>query len=160
MNTGSYFRTLFTGKTVAINFNVSSMVDPVSEIYWQIDNGPQTMTPVIPTVSLVVPSPLTQGDVPYHLLTVLVKSTTERANRWLTGVNSTRIVFTGLTLDPGAVTAAPIPAPLNILIYGDSITEGVLTLGGSQAADTDHNDVSVCWSYRQVGAPAASVCSS
>ena len=35
----------------------------------------------------------------------------------------------------------------DLLVYGDSITEGVLTLGGSQAADTDHNDASVVYSY-------------
>lgn len=86
----------------------------MSEIYWQIDNGPMTMTPVVPIVSLTVPTALAQGDVPYHLLTVLVKSTTERANRWLPGP-STRIIFTGLTLDPGATTAVPYAASRNIL---------------------------------------------
>lgn len=30
---------------------------------------------------------------------------------------------------------------------GDSISEGVLTLGGSQSFDTDHNDNSVCYSW-------------
>ena len=95
VNTGSYFKTLFSGKTVAISFDVSEMVNPVSrlgpvvcsrlasyhpaplpqvsEIYWQIDNGPMTMALVAPLISLTVPTPLTQGDVPYHLLTVLVK---------------------------------------------------------------------------------------
>ena len=36
---------------------------------------------------------------------------------------------------------------MNILVYGDSITEGVLTLGGSQKFDTDRNDASVVYSY-------------
>jgi lysophospholipase L1-like esterase len=36
---------------------------------------------------------------------------------------------------------------VNILVYGDSITEGVLALGGSQKFDTDHNDASVVYSY-------------
>lgn len=36
----------------------------------------------------------------------------------------------------------------NILIYGDSITEGVLTLGSSQHYDTDHDDGSVVYSYQ------------
>ena len=31
---------------------------------------------------------------------------------------------------------------------GDSITEGVLTLGGTQHYDTDRNDATVCWSFR------------
>lgn len=148
VNTGSYFKTLFTGNAINVTFDVAEMVNPVSQIYWQIDNGPMTRSLVVPVLTLTVPSPLTQGDVPYHLLTVLVKSTTERANRWLPGP-STRIVFTGLQLEAGSVTAVPYGASKNVLIYGDSITEGVLTLGGSQANDTDHNDVSVCWSYRQ-----------
>lgn len=32
VNTGSYFKTLFSGKTVAISFDVSEMVNPVSRL--------------------------------------------------------------------------------------------------------------------------------
>ena len=110
----------------------------------QIDNGPQTPFLVAPSVSLAVPTNLTHGDVPWHTLQVLVKSTTETRNRWSPAQPSTRVVFTGLTV---AAVAAWFPASKSVLIYGDSITEGVLTLGGSQHFDTDHNDASVVNSH-------------
>ena len=72
----SYFKVLFTGSEVNVTFDVSQMVDPVSQIYWQIDNGPLTPSVVVPLLALTVPPALTHGDVPYHLLTILVKSTT------------------------------------------------------------------------------------
>jgi hypothetical protein len=144
INAGAYFKCIFQGGWANLTFDVSQMVSPPSQIYVQIDNGPQTPFLVAPTVSLAAPSNLTHGDVPWHTLQVLVKSTTETRNRWSPAVPSTRVVFTGLT----ASAVAPwLPAPRSVLIYGDSITEGVLTLGGSQHFDTDHNDASVVYSH-------------
>ena len=144
INAGAYFKCIFQGGWANLTFDVSQMVSPPSQIYVQIDNGPQTPFLVASTVSLAAPSNLTHGDVPWHTLQVLVKSTTETRNRWSPAVPSTRVVFTGLT----ASAVAPwFPAPRSVLIYGDSITEGVLTLGGSQHFDTDHNDASVVYSH-------------
>ena len=50
--------------------------------------------------------------------------------------------------------ATALPSPLNVLIYGDSITEGVITNGDypllpyPDAADVNHHDATQCWSYR------------
>ena len=146
INSASSFRTLFSGTFLNLTFDVSSMVTPASQLYWKVDNGPLTPT----TISSVIPVTIllnVSATVPYHTLEVMVKSTTERANRWFTGpgVNSTRIIFTGLVTDGDIV---PFLGPtLNVLIYGDSISEGVLTLGGSKPFDTDHNDGSVVYSY-------------
>ena len=54
-------------------------------------------------------------------------------------------MLTGLETD--GLLAPWLPSDANVLIYGDSITEGALTLGGSQHYDTDHNDASVVYSY-------------
>jgi hypothetical protein len=62
-----------------------------------------------------------------HLLEVIVKSTTETNSRWTP--QNTAVVFTGLTLDAQATVRLPQRKRYNILIYGDSITEGVRTLG-------------------------------
>jgi hypothetical protein len=141
INSASSFRTLFSGSFLNLTFDVSSMVVPASQLYWRVDNGPLTPT----TISSVIPITIFLTDVPYHTLEVMVKSTTERANRWFTGVNSTRVIFTGLITDGELV---PFLGPtLNVLIYGDSITEGVLTLGGAAPFDTDHNDASVVYSF-------------
>jgi len=151
MNTGSYFKILFQGSSVNLTFDTTLMVDIPSQLYITVDNGPKIHTLVLPNVFVEVPVNNTRGDVPYHYLEVIVKSMTETRNRWATGVPSTRVKFTGLLLEPGANTSNVIPSNLNILIYGDSITEGVLTLGGSQQYDTDHNDATVCYSYRLGG---------
>ena len=148
-NAGAYFRVLFTGRTASLSFDVSAMVTPPTQIYWRIDDGPATAAPVAPSVKLVIPPSLVgNADVPYHYLEVVVKSTTETQNRWAAAGPSTRVAFTGLVLDATAAVAAALLAPRNILVYGDSITEGVRTLGESEPADTDRNSATLCWSYR------------
>ena len=182
LNTGAAFRVLFTGDSLNLTFDTSLMVAPASQLYYAIDNGPRTPFVVGPSIPVAVPANLTHGDVPYHLLTVSVKSMTETSARWAAAGATTRVVFTGLELEAGATTAAIVDNTQNILIYvrresargarcpparagppdshpllqpspprstrqGDSITEGVLTLGGSQRFDTDHNDNSVCYSH-------------
>jgi lysophospholipase L1-like esterase len=116
-----------------------------SEVYWKVDNGPMTLSLVLDTVSVVFPPNNTASTIPYHTVELVVKSTTEGANRWSASGNSTRVILTGIETD-GAL-APWVPSDVNVLIYGDSITEGVLTLGGSQRFDTDHNDASVVYSY-------------
>ena len=145
---GAGFRCLYTGSHSRLNFNVDAMVSPASQIWWRIDNGPWTQDSLAATIACTVP-PATAAnpDVAYHLLDVIVKSMTETQNRWNPGA-STRVIFTGLTLAPGATAAAPLAAPLNLLIYGDSLTEGVRTLGETAADDTDRNDASLGWAHR------------
>ena len=147
VNAGASLRTLFTGSTCVLNFDVSAMVTPASQIWWRIDNGPWTQATLASTITCTVPAAtLGNADVPYHLLELAVKSTTETQNRWNAG-NSTRVAFTGLGLANGATTLAPLPSPLKFLIYGDSITEGVRTLGEAAANDTDRNDAMQSWAW-------------
>ncbi len=147
-NAGAYLRLMFTGTSCALVFDVAAMAAPASQIWWRIDNSAWTQATLAATVTLAIPSAtLSNADVPYHFLEVVVKSTTETANRWNAGT-STRVILTGIRLDAGAVLLAPGKAPLNLLIYGDSITEGVRTLGESAASDTDRNDAMMGWAYR------------
>ena len=147
-NAGASFRMLFTGTTCVLNFNVSAMVSPASQIWWRIDNGPWTQAVVAATVTCGVPvATAGNADVPYHLIEVIVKSMTETQNRWNSG-SSTRVVFTGVVLANGASTALPSRAPRTILVFGDSITEGVRTLGESALLDTDRNDACMGWARR------------
>ena len=147
-NPGAFFRTLFTGTVCTLTFDVSAMVSPASQIWWRIDNGPWTQANVAASIACTVPTATAgNADVPYHLLEVIVKSSTETQNRWNTG-SSTRVVFTGLGLAAGALLAAPGAAPINVLVFGDSITEGVRALGESAANDTDRNDAALGWAFR------------
>jgi lysophospholipase L1-like esterase len=145
INSASYVRFIFSGSFLNFTFDTSNMVTPASEVYWKIDNGPLTHSLVLPILSVDIPVNNTHGDVPYHSAELFVKSTTETANRWSATGASTRIILTGIVTD--GVLAPWIPSNLNVLIYGDSITEGVLCLGGSQRFDVDHNDASVVYSY-------------
>jgi lysophospholipase L1-like esterase len=151
IDAGAYFRTLFSGASCTLNFNVANMATPASEIWWRIDDGPWTEAAVAATVALSIPSTTaSNADVPYHLLEVVVKSTTQTANRWnsVGSATGTAVIFTGLTLASGAAVVAPLTAPLDILCFGDSITEGVRALGESAANDTDQNDALLSWAYR------------
>jgi hypothetical protein len=165
INAGAYFSTLFTGATCALNFNAANMCAPASQIWWRID-GPEgvwTQAVVTRTITCSVPASTSgNADVPYHLLEVVVKSTTETANRWnnVGSATGTAVIFTGLTVANGASLMAPLAAGKTILIYGDSLTEGVRTVGESAANDTDRNDAASCWSYalgRLLGAEVAIV---
>jgi lysophospholipase L1-like esterase len=148
VNPGAYLRTLFTGTTCVLTFDVSGMVSPPSQIWWRIDNGPWTQAALAAQVACAVPAATAgNADVPRHLLEVVVKSATETQNRWNAGA-STRVVFTGLLLGAGAQVAAPRAAPRRLLVYGDSITEGVRALGESAADDTDRNDAMMGWAFR------------
>jgi hypothetical protein len=81
-----------------------------------------------------------------HLLEVVVKSTSETIDRWVK--QRTAVIFTGLWLDNGATVSAPTRKPFNILIYGDSITEGVRVNGYNGIAnDTDRNDALQVYSW-------------
>jgi len=146
VNTGATIRTLFSGSSVNLSFDISAMVSPPTQIYVTVDNGArQHFSLDAALIAVAIPPNNTRGDVPFHTLEVFVKSTTERANRWAAGP-SVRVVFLGLVTD--GPLAPWLPAPAKVLVYGDSITEGVLTLGGSQPFDTDHNDNALCWSQQ------------
>ena len=154
-NSGSYLRCLFSGNAANLTFDVARMVSPPSQLYWRIDNSPFTReTLAAGVISMAVPPNNTHGDLPFHFLEVIVKSSTLGGNRWLAAGNSSRVVFTGLQLEAGAVVAEALPSPLSVLIFGDSITEGVITNGDwpllpyPDAGDVNHHDATQCWSFR------------
>ncbi len=137
INSGAYFKVLFSGTSCALTTDTSGDAAPFSEFWARIDGGPfsrYTLAAGNPVFAVGASLPNRK-----HILEVVIKSTSETIDRWST--QKTAVVFTGLTLDAGAIVAAPVRKPFNILIYGDSITEGVL-VNGSQgfANDTDRND--------------------
>lgn len=141
-----YTRFMFSGNSLTFNFDVSNMASPPSQVYIKVDNGPATHSLVLDQVTATLPPNNTA--IPYHTVELFVKSTTERANRWAAAGASTRIVLTGVTVDAGKGLLPWLPTDVNVLVYGDSITEGVLALaGGGGNLDTNHNDASVVYSY-------------
>ena len=144
INPGAYFRLLFTGNATLLTNSSAAAVLP-SQVWTRVDGGPlvQHTLPRGPG-SIAVPLGPPYSATDHHLAEVIVKSSTETEDRWLQ--QTTAAVFTGIIAD---AVSAPVRRPLNVLIYGDSITEGVRTLGYEGiAADTDRNDAVRDYSYQ------------
>ncbi len=157
INAGAYFRTLFTGSTCALNFDTSYAASPTSEIYWRVD-GYEAGTPWTRTTpgANVACTPSTDlAAAPWHLLEVVVKSTSETINRWNDRAAGTVVRLAGITLAPGSGVQAPATAPWSIVVFGDSITEGIRSVNQTATNDTDRNDATLGWAYglgREMGA--------
>eukprot|EP00750_Incisomonas_marina_P031932 INCI8538.2.p1 GENE.INCI8538.2~~INCI8538.2.p1 ORF type:complete len:371 (-),score=54.98 INCI8538.2:142-1254(-) len=149
INAGAYFRVIFSGQTAVLHTNTSgSHEGPYSQFWTRVDGGPlqqHTLAPGNPDFPIALGPPFSAS--PNHLLEVIVKSTSETIDRW--NQQTTAVVFTGLSFDAGAAVRAPVRKPKTVLIYGDSITEGVRTLGFQNIAnDTDRNDAVRDYSYQ------------
>ena len=148
INAGAYFRIrLDNTAACAIGLNIGAAT-PYSECWARLDTG--SWQEYIPTASgpqtwmLTLPSPTTSRT---HLLEFVVKSTTETKDRW--DNLTTAVQFTGLTLDPGAGVTLPAARKYRVLLYGDSITEGVRVNGYEGIPDdTDRNDSVSDYSYQ------------
>lgn len=145
-NPGAYFRTLFSGSSCTLNFDVSQNVVPLSQIWLRVDNGPWTLAPVASFIACPIPSNTSNADVPFHLLEVWFKSMDSAGtlNRW-NAPAQTAIRFLGLTLATGGTVLAPGSAPLRILVFGDSVVEGIRALGEAVSATPDDNDALFSW---------------
>ena len=138
INPGAYFKVVFTGQTCVLHLDTTGTSQPFPQFWARVDGGPLqkfVLSGGNPSFSVA----LGPDSVGSHLLEVVVKSTTETQSRW--NPQSTALAFTSMTLADGAKARAPARKKFNILIYGDSITEGVRTLGFVDIAnDTDRND--------------------
>lgn len=145
---GGYVRTLITGAPASISLafdvaNVPANTLQQSQVAYRLDAGDWVVATVAAAMS--VPIPAATRAWAKHTLEIVVKSTTENQNRWnspyLTGVK-----FLGVRLPPTASIAKPETRSLNILCYGDSITEGIGVL--SNAGDTvARSDTRLSWAY-------------
>jgi hypothetical protein len=144
INAGAYFKVLFSGTSCRLSTDTSANLKPYSQFWTRVDGGPFTQhTLAAGNPEFTVASGLVKRK---HLLEVVIKSTSETIDRWVK--QRTGIVFTGLVLDSGATVSAPARKPFNILVYGDSITEGVRVNGYALIADdTDRNDALQVYSW-------------
>ena len=147
INPGAYFKTIYSGQSVVLHANTTALVAMGSQFWTRTDRGPLiqhvlTAGETDATFNISAGPPFSAS--PKHIIEVIIKSTTETENRWDSNVASTAVVFTGIELDAiGAAAPLELPRrkPFNVLIYGDSITEGVRTMGYVDITnDTDRND--------------------
>lgn len=135
-NPGAYAKIAFTGTSISVNVDVSAIsaagvaasnypivrtvVDGVSFVDTQLTN----------TSISVMRSGLTSGS--HTLEFFFFAANIGDFDRWNTPVNAVRV--TGFTIDNGGTYSAPALSPKRMLYFGDSITEGYLALGTSNAS--------------------------
>lgn len=142
INAGAYFKTTFSGEKCALAFNTYGETDPLTQVSVSVDGLAPKIYPVRGSIPCA-PSSLVATSV--HSLRVSLKSTSEGLTRWAT-TPATRAELTGISIGDGQSFYVPKVYPRVLLFYGDSITEGVRTLGETQTYDTDRNDNAVEWS--------------
>jgi len=147
INPGAYFSTIITGQSIVLNTDTTGLLPPYPQFWTRVDGGPQVrhvLVPGNPTFNVSLCEPTCSAS-PKHLLQVVIKSETETKSRW--APQATAIVFTGIVT--GGPLALPRRKKYNVLIYGDSITEGVRTMGYVGIPDdTDRNDAIRDYSYQ------------
>jgi lysophospholipase L1-like esterase len=144
INSGAYFKVLFSGTSCQLMTDTSGNAAPFSQFWARVDGTSFTRyTLAAGNPTFTIATNLLKRK---HMLEVVVKSTSETIDRWTK--QKTGITFTGLMLDAGAKATAPTRKPFNILIFGDSITEGVRVNGYAGIAnDTDRNDALQVYSW-------------
>jgi hypothetical protein len=149
INPGAYWKVVFTATTGAqLNASCNPSVRIPSQFWTRVDGGPLVQhickdAVQLFNVSFGPPFSATNN----HLLEVIIKSTTETDDRWKKQLTS--VTFNSIILEGTAPSVrAPNRKRFNMLIYGDSITEGVRTLGYQGIPlDTDRNDAVRDYSY-------------
>lgn len=142
INAGAYFKTTFSGANCALAFNTYGEAEPLTQVSVSVDGMDAKIYPVRGSIPCT-PSSLVATTV--HSLRVSLKATSETLTRWAT-TPATRAELTGISIGTSQSFYAPKVYPRTLLFYGDSITEGVRTLGETQTYDTDRNDNAVEWS--------------
>ncbi len=149
INAGAYFRTMFTGASCYLNFDNSDATTPYSEIYYRVDGyaAGSGWTRTTPGADINCSPSGDLASAPWHLVEVVVKSTSQTINRWNASALGTVVRLAGITLAPGSSATLPYAAPWTIAVFGDSITEGVRTVNQTATNDTDQNDATLGWAY-------------
>jgi len=140
VNPGAYFKVGFSGTSVILNVDeTQSSAGSFMNLRYSIDdkNFVQVTVPSQRKAAVPLGQNLSTGN---HNLLVVVYNSLQSEDRW---VPRCQLTVTGLTLDSGARTIAPTLLPKRMLVYGDSITEGVQSncvgggdLGSNAATDT------------------------
>lgn len=129
-NTGAYLRVYVSG-TTSLNIIFGASSTSANFIY-QIDDGlPSAPTACLNNGSFTVPL----ADTGAHFVTVTLYSISQIAGRW---AGALAVTINGFQLGTGGVGAAAIRGTRNLLIYGDSITEGTQSRDGSDGVTTGY----------------------
>jgi len=152
VNSGAYVKSLFAGDNATLLFDVSQQSAVPSRVAWRVDDSPRVRAPVSALMPL---APF--GDMvspAHHYLEMVVSGATDPAfgsvsvDRWGGGIPNTKTVLTGVVLPPGGALSPPQSKTGRLLVFGDSITEGLHTLyPNASAVDADSHAAEYGWAF-------------
>ncbi|HEY0007208.1 MAG TPA: SGNH/GDSL hydrolase family protein [Tepidisphaeraceae bacterium] len=138
-NNGAYFKISFEGTSATLLVDTSPITNAgqalsgAPKIKWKVNGGPWHIIQINSSrISLV--TGLVSG---HHVIECFMMCSSQAFDRWSIPANVWRV--TGLELDPGCNLLPPPLRTNNLVIFGDSITEGVLAVA-SGGDDLDVND--------------------
>ena len=123
VNAGAYIRTIFQGTSLTLLFNVASNTSPLPQIWVRVDNGGFVQYNLASSISIATGLANIK-----HTLQIVIKSIDVSQYHYLTPLASF-VNFQGLLLDTSTTVFTPTRHAKNVLIYGDSITNGSNSLG-------------------------------
>lgn len=143
---GAYMRTLFTGTKLFLLFDTIANTDNATDpplVSVRIDGGAWTDYRAL---GITDATPVALANT-RHYLEVALRAYDD-IERWGTPTTDPRsaIVIKGIAISSSGVMLKPPVRPYNILIYGDSITDGTRVLGNTDS-DTADNDPKRSWGW-------------
>lgn len=148
INPGAYMHALIQGTSIegfTLRFDMTGLSTPIPQIKYRVDQGGWRQADLADMVVLrFTPS---SNNWNTHYIEVIVKATNITGDRWTT--QSTGVALTAIEVKGGTSIASRAleRRSQNVAVFGDSITEGVRTLGIAATLDTDENDSTIAWSY-------------
>lgn len=149
-NPGAYFKLGFTGTSLALTFDVSgynSLFGGNLPIYpklrYSIDSGAYQSFQLTDTGSVTIANGLASGS--HQIVMYFVSTASGGYDRWTTPANAIKVL--SATIDAGATTTAPTLQSKRAILYGDSVTEGILSTGLGSAATPTNDDAMFTWAH-------------
>jgi lysophospholipase L1-like esterase len=140
INSGAYLRALINGTFTGLSavFDLTG-VTSAPTITYRVDDGPWTTVAITNSVALALPA---TNNWTSHVVEIVVKATDPTVNRYTTDASAVK--FLGFISTTGLPTTRAIQSKgLNVLAYGDSITEGYRDLAQQAPTTGDSGG----WSY-------------
>lgn len=139
INTGAYIRTVIDGASMVLAFDTTGLTDDYPWIAVKVDGRTIDRYQVSDFVVVSLPSNGTSK----HYVEVYFDAINRTSNRWA-GVE-VACIFKGIALDGGSVER-PEERANKVLVYGDSITEGVKTFDA--AVNVLSNSATQSWALK------------
>jgi hypothetical protein len=141
INLGYCGRTLFTGDTCRLGFNMANLTtSPAPRFEYRVDGRVWTTEEIAASVELVVDTNYTKSSV--HLLEWFYATNTDYTQKW--GQQQAAFPLSSITLATGGTLLKPQARALRGLVFSDSNGAGRMTLG-NPANDIDGNSARLAW---------------